>query len=800
MLAFISFAILAFIGRSYLAILAFAFLSLICWSSSGVGSTILFEIFLFSTLAFALLFGFKPLRVQMISKPIMKLFSQKLPTIGETEDIALKAGTVWWEGSLFQGKPNWTELLNFKTYKLTAEEQKFLDGPAEKLCEMVDDWKLSQDKEIPKEIWDFIKKHKFLGMVIEKKYGGLGFSASLHSAVVTKLASRSAPITVTVMVPNSLGPGELLHHYGTEKQKKHYLPRLAKGDEIPCFALTEPHAGSDAANGRSIGVVCKKTVNGKKVTGIKVTFDKRYITLAPIATVVGLAFNAVDPDGLLGDKKDLGITCALLPRDTKGLKIGDRHDPLSVPFHNGTVQGKDVFIPLDYVIGGKECIGKGWQMLMDCLSVGRSVSLPSMSVGATELTLRATSAYTNVRQQFGISIAGFEGIQERLARITGSAYWMAATKDLICSAVDSGEKPSVLSAISKAYLTENMRMCVNDGMDIMAGSAIIQGPRNILAKAYRVIPVGITVEGANIMTRSLMVFGQGALRCHPFLLKEINAVQKQDLEAFDSAFMGHMNHIIQNAVRAPLMAISFGWLALSPISGREAKYYRKVTRLAAAFALIADVSLLMLGGAMKRKEFLSGRFADAFAWLFIASASLKRYQSEVKTEESLVLLDWSVSKACYEAEQALVGVLNNLPNKAAAIVLGLLSFPLGATTRKITDKQTYKTARVATHGPKDVRAMLTKNIFIPKATEEGLGKLDAGFKKIIKANDAVKKLHIARRKGEISKAPVEQMAEEAAKKKIISAAELKKVLDAEVIRNDLIQVDSFTADAYMKLR
>lgn len=799
MLALISFTILAFIGRSYLAIVAFSFLGLIGWSSSGVESTIIFEICLFTAIAFAVLFGVKQLRLPMISKPIMKLFGKQLPTIGETEDIALKAGTVWWEGSLFGGKPNWTELLNFKQYKLTDEEQKFLDGPAEKLCSLLDDWKISQDKEISPEAWDFIKKKKFLGMVIPKKHGGLGFSASMHSAVVTKISSRSAPAAVTVMVPNSLGPGELLNHYGTKTQKDYYLPRLAKGEEIPCFALTEPHAGSDAANGRSLGTVCEETFDGKKVLGIKVTFDKRYITLAPIATVVGLAFNTVDPKNLLGDKGKTGITCALLPRDTKGMKIGNRHDPMSVPFHNGTVQGKNVFIPMEYVIGGQKEVGNGWKMLMECLSVGRSISLPSMSVGASQLTLRATSAYSNVREQFGMPIGGFEGIQERMARITGHAYFMSAVKDLTCSTIDAGEKPSVLGAISKAYLTEGMRLCLNDGMDIMAGSAISQGPRNILARAYKSIPIGITVEGANILTRSLMVFGQGAMRCHPFLLDEVTAVQSNDVENFDKAFMGHMNHVIRNAVRAPLLALSFGWLSPSPVSGVEAKYYRRVTRLSSAFALIADIGLLTLGGSLKRKEFLSGRYADAFAWLYIASASLKRYQGEVKTKESLALLDWVITKACYETEQALVGVLNNLPMKPVAVIAGLLSFPLGATFRKPTDKQTAKIAKIAVSGSKDIRDMLTKDVYIPKADSEGLGKLEDTFEKVVDARDARKKLNKARRKG-IAKDTIANMANAAAEQKLITKNELKKLLDAEEVRDYLVQVDSFTPEVYKKLK
>lgn len=800
MLAFIAFVILGFIGRSYLAIVIGAFLGLIAWNAGGVESEMLFVICLFATSAFALLFGIDQLRINIISKPIMKLFGAQLPTIGETEDIALKAGTVWWEGSLFKGQPKWTELLNFKPYKFTKEEQAFLDGPTEKLAGMINDWEVTQEREMPKEVWDFIKKNKFLGMVIPKKHGGLGFSASLHSAVVTKLSSVSTTAAVSVMVPNSLGPGELLHNYGTAEQKKHYLPRLAKGEEIPCFALTEPHAGSDAANGRSVGIVCHGTFEGKKVLGIKVSFDKRYITLAPIATVVGLAFNAVDPDGLLGNQGKEGITCALLPRDTKGLDIGNRHDPMTVPFHNGPVRGKDVFIPMDYIIGGQQCVGEGWRMLMECLSVGRSISLPSMSVGASELTLRATTAYCNVREQFGMTIGAFEGIEERMAEVAGSTYFMDATKKLTCSAIDAGEKPSVLSAISKYYLTENMRTNINHGMDIMGGAAISQGPRNILARAYKSIPIGITVEGANILTRSLIVFGQGAMRCHPFLLKEVNAVQASDLKAFDAAFMGHMNHIIQTAIRAPLLAITFGWIVPSPVSGVEAKYYRRITRLSAAFSLIADLGLLSLGGALKRKEFLSGRYADAFAWLYMASASLKRYQGEVKTKENLLVLDWVLTKACYEVEQALVGVLNNLPSKPLAIIGGLLAFPFGATFRKPTDKQTHRLAKAAIFESTELRDSLTRDVFIPKASEQSIGKLEDGYVKIVAARDARKKLNGLRRSGSIEKGTIEQMATFAEANKLISKTDLKQLLDAEKVRDDIVQVDDFKPDVYKGLR
>ncbi|HIM25981.1 MAG TPA: acyl-CoA dehydrogenase, partial [Rhodospirillales bacterium] len=458
------------------------------------------------------LFGIPVIRRPLISAPIMKMVGRALPRMGETERIALEAGTVWWDGELFSGKPDWQKLLDFEIKPLSEEEQAFLDGPTEDLCQMLDDWQINQDRDLPPEVWAFIKDQGFFGIIIPKEFGGLGYSAHAHSAVVVKLSSRSVTAAVTVMVPNSLGPGELLVHYGTEAQKDHYLPRLARGQDIPCFALTEPGAGSDAANGRSQGIVCKGMWDGEEITGIRLTFNKRYITLAPVATVIGLAFRLFDPEHLLGEEEDIGITCALIPRDTPGLKIGNRHDPMGVPFQNGPVFGDDVFVPLDYIIGGREGAGNGWRMLMESLAAGRSISLPSQSLGAAELACRSTSAYATVREQFGMPIGKFEGVREPLARIAGHAYFMNAGRRLAFGAVDAGEKPSVISAVVKAYLTEGSRLCINDAMDIHAGAAICRGPGNIFPRPYDAMPIGITVEGANILTRSLIVFGQGAIR------------------------------------------------------------------------------------------------------------------------------------------------------------------------------------------------------------------------------------------------------------------------------------------------
>ena len=601
------------------------------------------------------------------------------------------------------------------------------------------------------------------------------------------------------MVPNSLGPGELLYHYGTEKQKKHYLPRLAEGLEIPCFALTEPHAGSDAANGRSVGMVCKGMHQGEEVLGIKLEFNKRYITLAPIATVIGLAFRLYDPERILGDKEDIGITCALLPRDTAGMEIGERHDPMGVPFNNGPIRGKDVFIPMDYVIGGQECVGNGWRMLMESLAIGRSVSLPSLSVGGSQFATLSMSAYTSIREQFGLPIGKFEGVREPLARIFASSYWMSAARNITCGAIDSGEKPSVASAIVKAYLTEGMRDAINDAMDVQAGAAICRGPRNIFSRLYSSIPIGITVEGANILTRSLIVFGQGSLRCHPFLLTEVNAIGTNDLKTFDKAFFAHINHVVKNAVRALVHALSFSSFAAVPIKGKETKHYRRITRLSAAFAFAADMGLLSLGGELKRKEYLSGRFADALAWLYIASTTLKRSHDEGHKED-WPLVDYSLSKAEYEVENALIGVMANLPNRLAAWMIRLIAFPLGRSYHQPTDKQLDKVVDAVMDSSSDLRDRLTSDVFIPNPDAPGLGALNNTYKEFIKTSDLRKKLSTALREGKLAKDIPINMAKQAQQIGLISDEEYSALIAIEHARDDIIQVDYYDPEDYKHLR
>ena len=739
------------------------------------------------------------LRRLLISAPIMKMVGRALPTMGETERIALEAGTVWWDGDLFSGKPDWQKLLEFEIKPLTEEEQAFLDGPTQKLCVMLDDWEINQKRDLPSEVWDFIKNNGFFGMIIPRRYGGLEFSAHLHSAVVTKLSSRSVVAAVTVMVPNSLGPGELLLHYGTEKQKDHYLPRLASGQDIPCFALTEPGAGSDAANGQSRGIVCKGMWDNEEIIGIRLTFNKRYITLAPVAGIVGLAFRLEDPDHMLGEVEDIGITCALLPRETPGMIIGSRHDPMGVPFQNGPISGEDVFVPLDYIIGGTDGAGNGWRMLMESLAAGRSISLPSQSVGAAELATRATSAYASVREQFGMPIAKFEGIRERLARIAGHTYFMNAARRLAFGAVDAGEKPSVISAIVKAYLTEGSRVCINDAMDIHAGAAICRGPSNIYTRPFNAIPVGITVEGANILTRSLIIFGQGVIRCHPFVLKEMEAAKTGDVRSFDQAFFGHIGHISKNIIRALLLGLSNGGIASSPVNGFEARYYRGINRFSAAFALISDVALGTLGDALKRKEYLSGRLSDAFSWMFLATAALKHFYDNGRPESERAMLDWTCTHAINEIETALLGVLANLPNRFASRVTKILTFPFGSRYSPLTDSQIDAVAEAITTNI-EARNAVTAEIFIPGPDDPGLGALEHVFSRTLAAGPARNKLDQARREGKLAEDNVIAMTNDAVKEGILSEAEKTLIEEVEQLREAIIQASDFDQVTYDQLK
>ncbi|MCA3244496.1 MAG: acyl-CoA dehydrogenase [Alphaproteobacteria bacterium] len=720
---------------------------------------------------------FKALRRTLVTGPLMGLVRGTLPQIGDTERIALEAGTTWFEAELFRGNPDFTKLLAFPVKPLTAEEQAFLAGPVEELCAMVDDWEIEKTQDLPKKVWDFIKQKKFLGMIIPKEYGGLGFSAAAHAAVVTKIASRSVATAVTVMVPNSLGPGELLMRYGTQAQKDRYLKKLAVGEEIPCFGLTEPEAGSDAASGQSFGVVGYKTVNGKKELGVFLTFNKRYITLAPIATVVGLAFRLNDPDNVLGKGREPGITLALLPRSTKGLEIGRRHDPMGVGFMNGPLSGKDVFVPLETLIGGAAYAGQGWRMLMEALAAGRGISLPSLSVGAAQLSLRAAANYSVVRRQFGLNIGRFEGIRERLARLAGHTYAMTATQRLTAGAVDAGEHPAVVSAIAKAYLTENMRLALNDAMDIQAGAAIIRGPRNIFARPYSSIPIGITVEGANILTRSLIVFGQGAIRCHPYLQAEVEALTKRDKHGFDEAFMGHLGYLVTNIVRAKFHAWTCGWFVSTPKGTPFTAEYKHLGRLSAAFSVIAEAGLITLGGSLKRKEYLSGRYADALAHLFIASSVLKFAHDNGNPPHHLAAARWALRHSLREVEQALLGVIANLPNRLVAGWLRLAVLPC-AKLKPHTDAMHDAVVDELLSPNGRLKDDLSRLIFIPAATHDGLGKLEAAYQATVATAPLLAKL------------PKGVSVADGLAQGLLTKAEAAQLAAAQALRTDVVQVDA----------
>src|SRR5436190_17214383 len=610
------------------------------------------------------------IRRKLVTDRILSVYRRILPDMSQTEKEAIDAGTVWWDADLFSGKPEWEKLLAVPEPRLSPEEQAFLDGPVEELCAMCDDWEITHEhQDLPPHVWQFIKDKGFLGMIIPKQYGGMGFSALAHSAVVMKLSTRSAAAAISVMVPNSLGPAELLLHYGTDEQKNHYLPRLAKGLEIPCFALTSPEAGSDAASIPDYGIVCKGTYQGKEVLGMRVTWDKRYITLGPVATLLGLAFRLYDPEKLLGEKEDLGITCALVPTNHPGVNIGRRHLPLNAVFQNGPNSVKDVFMPIDWIIGGKDYAGKGWMMLMGCLAAGRSISLPTSSVGGAKGLSRITGAYARVRSQFKTPIGKLEGVEEALGRIAANTYLMDATRIMTAGAVDLGEKPAVISAIAKYHMTERARKIVDDSMDIHGGKGICLGPNNWVGRGYQVIPVGITVEGANILTRTLIIFGQGAIRCHPYVLREMRAAKEIEGKAasieFDDAFTSHIGHTISNGVRAWVFGLTRSSFAPTPKNGSPdtRHYFKHASRLSAAFAFLADVSMMAMGGALKRKEKISGRLGDVLSMMYLVSATLKRYEDDGRLREDLPLVRWVVRDALYHAQQAIDQVLSNFPVK-----------------------------------------------------------------------------------------------------------------------------------------
>ncbi len=719
-----------------------------------------------------------------------------LPEVSETEQEALDAGTIGWDAELFSGDPDWTKLKNVAPIRLTDEERAFLDGPTEELCKMVDDWEVRRKhKKIPEHVWQFMKDNGFLGMLISKEHGGLGFSAQAQSLILGKVSSACPDVSIAVMVPNSLGPGELIEKYGTAGQKEYYLPRLAKGQEVPCFALTGPTSGSDAATMRDIGIVCKGTHEGQEVTGIRVSWDKRYITLAPDATLVGLAFRLFDPEGLLDKGEDVGITLALLPADHPGVNIGRRHTPTAMAFPNGPISGKDVFIPLEWIIGGAERAGQGWRMLMNCLSAGRAISLPASAAAGTKGILRATSAYARVRQQFGLPIGRMEGIEEPLARIIENAYVAEAARAVTASMVSAGEKPAVISALMKYQATEMARRSVNDALDIHAGRGVCDGPANYLLKAYQSTPVGITVEGANILTRTLISFSQGALRSHPWLFREIQAIRDPDkergLRAFEEAFEGHLKYILANIFGSFFHNFTLGMFAPAPNTSLEcSRHYSQLYRASRTFALVADITVAVLGGGLKVKQKISGRMADALSELYLLSCVLKRYEDDGEPLEDAVIVDYCVQNCLYRFEQSILGVLRNFPVRPIAWGLRPLVFPYGVRRRPASDDHGKDIVRLLLK-PGKIRDRLTREVFVTNDPNDPVGVLEAAFNKVIETESISKKLERAVRKGIISRYHNNDWFEEAVQKSVITAEESQSLREMEDLVNRAIAVDDF---------
>ncbi|WP_442113134.1 acyl-CoA dehydrogenase [Pseudomonas sp. NUPR-001] len=739
------------------------------------------------------------LRRKAFSAPLFGWFKRTLPPMSQTEREAIDAGTVWWDGELFSGRPNWNTLLGYSKAELTEEEQAFIDGPTEALCAMVSDWQIGQQLDLPPAAWEHIKSNGFFALIIPKEYGGKGFSAYAHSQVAMKLATRSGDLASTVMVPNSLGPAELLLHYGTDEQRQYYLPRLARGEEIPCFALTGPLAGSDAGAMPDSGVICKGQWQGEEVIGLRLNWEKRYITLGPVATLLGLAFKAYDPEHLLGEQVELGISLALVPTDTPGVDIGKRHLPLGAAFMNGPNSGKDVFIPLDYLIGGQQMLGKGWMMLMNCLSVGRSISLPAVGTGAAKYTSLVTGQYARIREQFNVPLAAFEGIQESLARIGGNAFLMDSARLLTAKAVDLGEKPSVLSAILKYHLTERGRECIQHAMDVHGGKGIIMGPNNYLGRNWQGAPIFITVEGANILSRNLMIFGQGAIRCHPFVLKEMALAAREDhhqaLKEFDQLLMQHIGFAVGNAASTLILGLGLGHFEKVPGDALSQGYFRALNRQAAAFALLADLCMMLLGGELKRRERLSARLGDVLSHLYLSSAALKRYHDLNSPEHLQPLLRWAMEESLGQAEKALDRLLDNFPNRFLGCALRVVVFPFGRQHTGPSDALDAEVAALIGRAKGDpALEELLAGCYRPQDADDPVGALQHASTLLDACSPLQKKLHQALKEGKVNPAPGESNIEAALQAGVLEAAEAHSLLAAEAARRKVIDVDAFSQE------
>lgn len=779
------------------------------WTATLAAFLILFSVFsqtallglIFSWLIFFV--AFTPCyatkwRQRIFSRHVYNFYRRSMPAISRTEKEALAAGTVSWEGELFQGAPRWNTLLNMPKPQLTPEEQAFIDGPVETLCKMINDWDITHNRaDMPEEMWDFIKKQGFFGLIIPKEYGGKEFSAFAHSEILIKIYGKSGSVASTVGVPNSLGPAELLLHYGTPEQKQYYLPRLATGEEVPCFALTGPEAGSDAGAMTDTGIVCWGDFKGKKTLGIRLNWNKRYITLAPVATVIGLAFKLHDPDHLIGDHENAGITCALIPRDLPGITIGRRHFLSNIVFQNGPTQGKDVFVPVDYIIGGPSMAGQGWRMLMECLAAGRAITLPASALGAAKVLSYVSGAYSHIRQQFNVPIGKFEGIEEVLAQIGGLTYAMEATRAFTAGMIDAGEKPAVASAITKYHVTEMGRIVVNAAMDLHAGKGICLGPKNYIGRFYQSIPIGITVEGANILTRSLIIFGQGAMRCHPYVLNELEAAQNKDeqegLRHFDLVLMKHMSFTLSNIIRTIVLSLTSAIIVKTPRS-KTKRYFQHATRFSAAFALLTDMSMLIFGGKLKRKENISARLGDIVSQLYIISAVLKHFDNQGKNNDDLPLVHWACQNSLYQIQQKIDGLLKNFPNRWLAKILGFLIFPVGKRFTAPSDALNHTLAELLM-GPTATRYRLAKGAFVTPCNENTISFVEDALIKVIAAEPVEKIIKAAIHHGHLDERnTLIEQGKLAFTKKLISESQLTLLIEADEARRKVIAVDDFAPE------
>ena len=769
--------------RSATGVLA-AILIVFTWIGGGGLFLKLFLWLLFGGLVFL---NLKALRRDTITARLLDIYRRMLPTMSKTEQDALEAGNVWWEGELFSGMPDWRKLRHLPAPRLTDDERAFLAGPVEELCRMLDDWQITHELcDMPPEVWQFLKDNRFFAMIIPKEYGGLGFSPLASSMVLAKVSSRNATAASTIGVPNSLGPAELLLHYGTEEQKQRWLPGLASGDEVPCFALTSPRVGSDATAIVDTGVVCKGIYEGREIVGIRLNWEKRYITLAPIATVLGLAFKLYDPEHLIGDTDDWGITAALVPTNLPGIEIGRRHFPINIPFQNGPTHGRDVFVPLDAIIGGPAMAGQGWRMLVQLLSVGRSIVLPSNALGGAMAAVYASGAYARVRRQFGLPIGKFHGVGEVLARMAGHLYIMTAASRVTCTALTHGEKPAVPSAILKYHNTELGRMIANDAMDVHGGKAIMLGPKNYLARGYESVPIAITVEGANILTRNLIIFGQGAIRCHPFVLAEMEAAKNSDVAQglidFDHLLFKHIGYAVSNAARSLVMALTLARFTEVPATGPTRRYYQHINRYSASFGLIADVAMLTLGGTLKRKELISARLGDILSYLYLGSMVLKHYLDEGEPPEDLPLVEWACRTLLYRTQEQFHSLLRNFPNRWLAIALRAAIFPRGRTYSAPSDELGQKITELLIN-PTETRDRLATGAYTTHEPGNPLSLLQEALELAEEIRPLERRVFDARRAGEITADDTPGQIDEAERKGIITTEEAERIraFDAKVM-------------------